>query len=134
MIGSGCYLDPGIGSAGSSGNAEANIRIAGAHTIVENMRMGMSPEDAGMDALRRIANWYKNDMTALRFIEMVYYILRVDGAYGSVSLWHGDKTGHVRQFKIKDGDGMRRSEDCKFLFEGSPPNGCTSCKQTTAAG
>jgi N4-(beta-N-acetylglucosaminyl)-L-asparaginase len=134
MIGTGCYLDPEIGSAGSSGNAEANIRIAGAHTIVENMRMGMSPEDAGMDALRRIANWYKNDMTALRFIEMVYYILRVDGAYGSVSLWHGDKTGHVRQFTIKDGEGMRRSEDCKFLFEGNPPNGCTSCKQTTAAG
>ncbi|MGF7183262.1 isoaspartyl peptidase/L-asparaginase [Tunturiibacter psychrotolerans] len=131
MVGAGCYLDPEIGSAGSSGNAEANIRIAGAHTIVENMRRGMSPEDAGMDALRRIVKRYKNDMTALRFVEMVYYILRVDGSYESVSLWRGDKTGHVRQFTIKDAENMRRSEDCKFLFDGNPPNGCPNCNQVT---
>jgi len=52
---------------------------------------------------------------------MVYYILRKDGAYGGVSLWHGDRTGHVRRFAIHDG--LRRSEDCLFLFEGNPPNG-----------
>lgn len=131
IIGAGSYLDPEVGSAGSSGNAEANIRIAGAHTIVENMRMGLSPEDAGMDALRRIAKWYRNDMTALRFVEIVYYILRIDGSYDGVSLWRGDKTGHVRQFTIKDADNMRRSEDCKFLFDGNPPNGCSSCNRIT---
>jgi N4-(beta-N-acetylglucosaminyl)-L-asparaginase len=123
-LGSGCYLDPEVGSAGSSGTAAANIRIAGAHTIVENMRKGMSPEDAGMDALRRIVRWHGNDMTALRFVEMVYYILRKDGAYGCVSLWHGDRTGHVRQFTVHDG--VRRSEDCKFLLEGGPANGAPS--------
>ncbi len=124
VVGAGCFIDPEVGSAGSSGNAEANIKIAGAHTIIENMRRGMSPEEAGMDALRRIARWYNNDMTALRFVEMVYYILRKDGAYGSVSLWHGDRTGHVRQFTIKDGEGMRRTEDCLSLFQCSPLNGC----------
>jgi N4-(beta-N-acetylglucosaminyl)-L-asparaginase len=125
MLGAGCYLDPEVGSAGSSGQGAANIRIAGAHTIVENMRRGMSPEEAGMDALRRIVRWYGNDLTALRFVEMVYYILRKDGAYGCVSLWHGDRTGHVRQFTVHDG--VRRSEECKFLLEGSPPNGCRAC-------
>ena len=124
VVGAGCFIDPEVGSAGSSGNAEANIKIAGAHTIIENMRRGMSPEEAGMDALRRIARWHNNDMTALRFVEMVYYILRKDGAYGSVSLWHGDRTGHVRQFTIKDGEGMRRTEDCLSLFQCSPLNGC----------
>ena len=119
-IGAGCFVDPDVGSAGSSGNAEANIRIAGAHTIIENMRMGMPPEEAGMDALRRIVRWYNNDMVALRFVEMVYYILRKDGAYGSVSLWHGDRTGHVRQFVIMDGQNMRRTEDCRFLFDSGP--------------
>jgi len=133
VIGAGSYLDPEIGSAGSTGNAEANIRTAGAHTIVENMRTGMSPEEAGMDALRRIAGWYKNDMTALRFVEMVYYILRKDGAYASVSLWHGDKTGHKRMFEIKDGDGMRRTEECAFLFEGNPPNGTSVSHSSMAA-
>ncbi len=126
VIGAGCFVDPEVGSAGSSGNAEANIKIAGAHTIVENMRMGMSPEDAGMDALRRIVRWYGDDMAALRFIEMVYYILRKDGAYGGVSLWKGDRTGHVRQFTIEDGEDMRRTEDCLFLFPCGPANGCAA--------
>lgn len=125
VIGAGSYLDPEVGAAGSSGNAEANIRIAGARIVVENMRHGLSPQDAGMDALQRIVHWYRNDMTALRFVEMVYYILRSDGAYSSVSLWHGDRTGHVRQFTIHDG--VRRSEDCLFLLEGNPPNGCGAC-------
>ncbi|MGD0098090.1 MAG: isoaspartyl peptidase/L-asparaginase [Terracidiphilus sp.] len=65
VIGAGSYLDPEIGSAGASRNADANIRITGAHTIVENMRKGMSLLEAGMEALQRIANWYKNKMTAL---------------------------------------------------------------------
>ena len=121
-LGAGCFIDPDVGSAGSSGSAEANIRIAGAHTIVENMRLGMAPEEAGMDALRRIARSYNNDMTALRFVEIIYYILRKDGAYGSVSLWRGDRTGHDRQFTIIDGDLMRRTEDCRYLFDGGPLN------------
>ncbi|ADV83564.1 isoaspartyl peptidase/L-asparaginase [Terriglobus saanensis] len=121
MIGAGCYLDPEVGSAGSTGSAEANIKIAGARTIVENMRRGMSPEEAGMDALHRIVHWYGSDMTALRFVEMVYYILRNDGVYAGVSLWRGDRTGNLRQFTIHDGS--RRTEECKFLFDSNPSNG-----------
>ncbi len=116
--GAGCYLDPDVGSAAASGTAEANIRIAGAALIVENMRKGISPGDAGMDALRRIAAWYRNDMATLRFIEIVYYILRRDGAYDCVSLWRGDRTNHVRTYIVHDG--LRRSEECLFLFDGSP--------------
>jgi N4-(beta-N-acetylglucosaminyl)-L-asparaginase len=122
-IGAGCFVDPDVGSAGSSGSAEANVKIAGAHTIVENMRLGMSPEEAGIDALRRIVRWYNKDAAALRFVEIIYYILRKDGAYGSVSLWRGDRTNHARQFTIMDGDEMRRTEECRFLFDGSPLNG-----------
>jgi N4-(beta-N-acetylglucosaminyl)-L-asparaginase len=85
----------------------------------------MSPEDAGMDVLRQIAIRYENNTTALRFVEIVYYILRKDGAYGSVSLWQGDKTGHTREFTIHDG--VRRSESCRFLLDGSPANGCATC-------
>jgi len=121
VIGAGSYLDPEVGSAGSSGNAEANIKIGGARLIVESMRRGMSPDEAGMDALKRIVEWYGNDMKALRFVEMVYYILRKDGAYSCVSLWHGDRTGHEQQFTIHDG--VRRSEECLFLLDGNPANG-----------
>jgi N4-(beta-N-acetylglucosaminyl)-L-asparaginase len=125
VIGSGTFLDPDIGSAGASGNAPVNMKIAGARKIVDNMRVGMSPEDAGMDVLRQIAIRYENNTTALRFVEIVYYILRKDGAYGSVSLWQGDKTGHTREFTIHDG--VRRSESCRFLLDGSPANGCATC-------
>ncbi len=128
-LGAGCFIDPDVGSAGSSGSAEANIRIAGAHTIVENMRMGMAPEEAGMDALRRIVRWYNNDVAALRFVEITYYILRKDGAYGSVSLWRGDRTNHLRQFTIIDGDQMRRTEECRFLFDGGPLNASSGLRQ-----
>ena len=116
--GAGCHLDPDVGSAAASGTAEANIRIAGASLIVENMRKGMSPGDAGMDALRRIAAWYRHDMATLRFIEIVYYVLRKDGAYDCVSLWRGDRTNHVRTYVVHDG--LRRSEECLFLFDGCP--------------
>ena len=81
----------------------------------------MSPADAGMDVLRSIADYYRGDMEALRFIEIVYYVLRNDGAYAGVSLWHGDRTGHVRSFTIHDG--VRRSEEFAFLFDGSPVMG-----------
>jgi N4-(beta-N-acetylglucosaminyl)-L-asparaginase len=130
VIGSGTFLDPEIGSAGASGNASANLKIAGARKIIDNMRAGMSPEDAGMDVLRQIARWYANDRIALRFVEIVYYILRKDGAYGCVSLWQGDKTGHARQFTIHDG--VRRAETCRFLLDGSPANACDTCERLTA--
>jgi N4-(beta-N-acetylglucosaminyl)-L-asparaginase len=54
IIGAGCYTDQDVGSAGATGSGEENIKVAGAHTIVENMRHGMSPQEAGIDALKRI--------------------------------------------------------------------------------
>ena len=44
IIGAGCYTDQDVGSAGATGSGEENIKVAGAHTIVENMRNGMSPQ------------------------------------------------------------------------------------------
>ncbi|MGZ5234122.1 MAG: isoaspartyl peptidase/L-asparaginase, partial [Burkholderiales bacterium] len=42
IIGAGCFTDQDVGSVGATGSGEQNIRVAGAHTIVENMRRGMS--------------------------------------------------------------------------------------------
>src|SRR5258708_9771505 len=75
IIGAGCYCDQDIGAAGATGSGEENIKVAGAHTIVENMRHGMSPEEAGLDALRRIARNYNNDMTKLAYLSLFYYVL-----------------------------------------------------------
>jgi len=117
IIGAGCYTDQDVGSAGATGSGEENIKVAGAHTIVENMRHGMSPQDAGMDALKRIVRNYNNDMTRLRYVDMVYYILRKDGAYAGVSLWESYHAS--KPHKIAVHDGTKRSEQTVALFKGS---------------
>ncbi len=116
IIGAGCYTDQDIGSAGATGSGEENIKVAGAHTIVENMRHGMSPQDAGMDALKRIVRNYNNDTNKLRFMDMTYYILRKDGAYASVCLWEGYSAGHPHTFVVHDG--TLRSEVATPLLKG----------------
>ena len=116
IIGAGCYTDQDVGSAGATGNGEENIKIAGAHTIVESMRHGLSPLDAGMEALKRIARNYDGDKERLLFVDMIFYILRKDGAYAGVSLWEGYEAGNPHMIAIHDG--TRRAEKTVNLFSG----------------
>jgi len=124
IIGAGCYTDQDVGSAGATGSGEENIKVAGAHTIVENMRHGMSPLDAGMDALKRIVRNYNNDINRLRYVDMIYYVLRKDGAYAGVSLWESYEASPLHTFVVHDG--VKRSEKTVALFQGAsrdfPPN------------
>jgi N4-(beta-N-acetylglucosaminyl)-L-asparaginase len=116
IIGAGCYTDQDVGSAGATGSGEENIKVAGAHTIVENMRHGMSPLEAGNDALKRIVRNYNGDMNKLRFVDMTYYILRKDGAYAGVSLWEGYEPARPHQIAVHDG--TRRAEKTVAMFKG----------------
>jgi N4-(beta-N-acetylglucosaminyl)-L-asparaginase len=117
IIGAGCYTDQDVGSAGATGNGEENIKVAGAHTIVENMRHGMSPLDAGMDALKRIVRNYNGDKERLQYIDMIYYVLRKDGAYAAVSLWTGYEVNQPHQVAVHDG--TRRLENAASLYTGA---------------
>ena len=117
VIGAGSYTDQDVGSAGATGTGEENIKVAGAHTIVELMRQGYSPKDAGMEALRRIVRNYNGDMKKIRYLDMEYYIVRKDGAYAGCSLWSTGATGHPREFVVHDGE--MRVEKCVALLEGS---------------
>jgi N4-(beta-N-acetylglucosaminyl)-L-asparaginase len=116
IIGAGCYTDQDVGSAGATGSGEENIKVAGAHTIIENMRHGMSPLDAGIDALKRIVRNYNGDMERLKFVDMTYYILRKDGAYAGVSLWEGYEPGKSHRISVHDG--TKRNEKTVNLFPG----------------
>jgi N4-(beta-N-acetylglucosaminyl)-L-asparaginase len=117
IIGAGCYTDQDVGSAGATGSGEENIKVAGAHTIIENMRHGMSPLDAGMEALKRIVRNYNNDMNKIKFMDMTYYILRKDGCHAGVSLWEGYSESN--KHKIAVHDGTQRTEATVSLFKGS---------------
>jgi N4-(beta-N-acetylglucosaminyl)-L-asparaginase len=116
VIGAGCYTDQDVGSAGATGSGEENIKVAGAHTIIENMRHGMSPHDAGWDALKRIVRNYNADMDRLKYMDMTYYILRKDGAYAGVSLWEGYDVGSPHRIVVHDG--TRRAEKTANMFPG----------------
>lgn len=119
IIGAGLYVDQEVGAAGSTGRGEENIRICGAHTVVENMRHGMSPKDACLDALKRIARNYNNDMSKLKQFDINFYALRKDGEFAGTSLWAGaNRQGKYspRRFTVSDG-GAGRLENCVSLFE-----------------
>lgn len=118
IIGAGSYTDQDVGSAGATGSGEENIRVAGAHTVIENMRHGMSPRESGLDALQRIARNYQHNPAKLRYVDMQYYIVRKDGAYAGVSLWSHGASNLRRQFTVHDG--ARRLEEMAFLFQGTP--------------
>ena len=117
ILGAGSFTDQDVGSAGATGSGEENIKVAGAHTIVELMRQGYSPTDAGMEALRRIVRNYNGDMKKIRYLDMEYYIVRKDGAYAGCSLWSTGATGKPRSFVVHDGS--YRVEKCIALLEGS---------------
>ena len=114
IIGAGLYVDQDVGAAGSTGRGEENIRIAGGHTIVENMRHGMSPGDACMDAVKRVARNFDNDRNRLAKIDINFYALRKDGAYGAATLWRTKARG--ANFCINEG-AESRLQPCTYLLE-----------------
>jgi N4-(beta-N-acetylglucosaminyl)-L-asparaginase len=116
IIGAGCYTDQDVGSAGATGSGEENIKVAGAHTIIENLRHGMSPLEAGQDALKRIVRNYNGDMNRLKYVDMTFYVLRKDGAYAGVSLWEGYEPGKPHRIAVHDG--TARNEKTINMFPG----------------
>jgi N4-(beta-N-acetylglucosaminyl)-L-asparaginase len=119
IIGAGLYVDQEIGAAGSTGRGEENIRVVGAHSIIENMRHGVSPQEACLEALKRVARNFDNDESRLAQFDLNFYALRKDGAYAGASLWSGPlRNGKLlpRQFAVNDGTNSRL-ESCVYLLE-----------------
>jgi N4-(beta-N-acetylglucosaminyl)-L-asparaginase len=112
IIGAGLYVDQDGGATGSSGRGEENIRICGAHTIVENMRHGMTPRQAVLDALKRIARNFDHDQSRLARFEISFYALRRDGQHAGGRLWSEPRGSHA----VNDG-GPGRQEPSVWLFE-----------------
>jgi len=115
IIGAGLFADDGAGSAGSTGRGESNILVAGAHTIVEQMRSGKSPEEACLEALRRVADQCERrlrDASGRPTFDLAYYALNKDGEYGSAMIYG---RYHNAAFAVCDGKGPRH-ESGAMLF------------------
>jgi len=117
IIGAGLYVDGDVGGAGSTGKGEENIKISGGHTIVEMMRKGMSPTDACLEALHRVARNYNNDKKKLGTFHIYFYALNKDGVHGSASLWrNGYEASKHAKYAVHDGT-EGRLMDCAAYFD-----------------
>lgn len=114
IIGAGLYLDQDVGGAGSTGRGEENIRVCGAHSVVENMRHGMSAEEACLDVLKRISRNYNDDMDKVSQFNIFFYALRKDGDFAAASMW-SNNDGSKRDFAVNTG-GKSRHEKASFLY------------------
>jgi N4-(beta-N-acetylglucosaminyl)-L-asparaginase len=91
ILGAGLYVDGEVGAAGSTGRGEANLYGLCSYLIVESMRNGMSPKDAGMTALKRVvSNTVEKRLLNSRGkpkFDLNFYILNARGEYAGVTLY-----------------------------------------------
>jgi N4-(beta-N-acetylglucosaminyl)-L-asparaginase len=99
ILGAGLYVDGDIGAAGSTGRGEANLYGLCSFLIVENMRRGMTPKDAGMEALRRIkANTIERRLLNSRGepnFNVSFYVLNAKGQHAGVALYAGPNAAYA---------------------------------------
>ena len=97
ILGAGLYVDNDVGAAGSTGRGEANLYNLCSFLIVESMRRGMHPKDAGMEALKRIrANTVEARLLNARGLpnfNIRFFVLDKKGQHAGVSMYSsGEKT------------------------------------------
>jgi N4-(beta-N-acetylglucosaminyl)-L-asparaginase len=122
IIGAGLYVDGDIGAGGSTGRGEANLFLLGSFWIVEAMRNGMTPKDAGMAALKRVAantieKRLLNSHGQPNF-NVVYYALNAKGVHAGVSLYETEGKKQVR-YAVCNEDGPTTAAT-EALFSGNP--------------
>lgn len=107
ILGAGLYVDNDVGAAGSTGRGEANLYNLTSFLVVEFMRQGMHPLDAGMAAMRRIRD---NTVEARLLDEQGFpsfdvrlFIVDREGSYAGVAL---RGTGEAN-FAVCDENGAR---------------------------
>jgi len=117
VLGAGLYVDGAVGAAGSTGRGEANLYNLTSYLIVENLRRGMSPKDAGMEGLKRIAaNTVERRLLNSRGTPnfgIQFYVLNARGEHAGVTLYPGGT------YAVCDENGPR-NVPLEPLFQGSP--------------
>lgn len=119
ILGAGLYVDNEVGAAGSTGRGEANLYNLSSFLIVENMRRGMAPKDAAMDALRRVrSNTVEkrllNDRGLPNF-NLRFFALNKRGEFAGVAMYASEEG--VYAVCTENGSETRSLEG---LLDGSP--------------
>ncbi len=112
ILGAGLYVDNSVAAVGSTGRGEANLYNLCSFLIVEEMRRGAAPKDAGMAALRRVSKntekRLQNDHGQPGF-GLNFYILDKQGRHAGVCF-----SGRGR-YAVCDEKGPR-FEECATLY------------------
>jgi len=109
ILGAGLYVDGEVGAVGSTGRGEANLYGLCSFLVVEEMRRGRHPKDAGMEALKRIkANTYekrllKHDGNPNFYLR--FYIVNARGEYSGVAMYDLNDDGKKATFAICNENG-----------------------------
>ncbi|MGH9750926.1 MAG: N(4)-(beta-N-acetylglucosaminyl)-L-asparaginase, partial [Candidatus Polarisedimenticolia bacterium] len=117
VIGAGLYTDNRAGSCGATGRGEACLSVCGSHTVVEFMRQGVAPEEAGLRALRRIVESDRRphhlDARGRPRYDVKFYCVNPKGEAAGVAIWSGAR------YALHDGrKGALR--DCAYLYRKEP--------------
>ena len=114
IIGAGLYVDNDVGACGSTGRGEANLKACASFMVVEYMRQGLSPEEAGLRVLKRISENtvepYLKDEAGRPNFHLLFYVINKKGEFAGVSMFSG------RQYAVHDGK-MNRLCDAAYLYE-----------------
>jgi N4-(beta-N-acetylglucosaminyl)-L-asparaginase len=99
ILGAGLYVDNDVGAAGSTGRGEANLYNLSSYLIVENMRRGLHPKDAGMEALKRIRSntveqRLRNSKGEPNF-NIRFFVLDKKGEWAGVSMYAWQETKYA---------------------------------------
>lgn len=86
IIGAGLFVDNEVGACTATGQGEDVIRIAGAHTVIELMRQGLSPEAACKKTIERIIK-IKKEKT--KDIQVAFVALNKKGQAGAFAIHKG---------------------------------------------
>lgn len=117
ILGAGLFADNEAGTCGSLGHGEVNLENLSSFAAVQLMRcipggQGKSPEEAGLEILRRIAarahEGLKDAQGRPRF-NLWLYLLSKDGRHAGITMW-GPK-----EFVVADESGARLLP-CTALF------------------
>jgi len=114
IIGAGLYLDNDVGAAGSTGRGEANLINCSSIMIVEYMRQGKSPEQACLDACKRILD--NNKMRRLKRddgkpnFNVTFYAVNKKGEHGGGTIFA------EKQYAIHDGS-KAKLLPCAYLYK-----------------
>lgn len=95
ILGAGLYVDGDVGAAGSTGRGEANLFGLCSFLVVEMMRQGRHPKDAGLEALRRIrSNTIEKRLRKPNGdpnFNISFYALNARGEFAGVSMYGEDE-------------------------------------------